>query len=114
MEHQIAEIKGEFAFDVVPTRHYQGNSAHQQTSLLAYNLVRNFQIDTQNLNPRTKTTKRTNLWEFESLKTIRFELISAGARILNLASGKVLRINHNIIREKSFDQIIKGLDKIAA
>lgn len=114
MEHQIAEIKGEFAFDVVPTRHYQGNSAHQQTSLLAYNLVRNFQIDTQNLNPRTKTTKRTNLWEFESLKTIRFELINAGARILSLATGKALRINHNIAREKSYSQIIDSLDNLAA
>jgi len=39
MEHQIAEIKGEFGFDVVPTRDYQGNSAHQMISLMAYNLV---------------------------------------------------------------------------
>jgi len=34
MEHQIAEIKGEFAFDVVSTRDYQGNSAHQLISVL--------------------------------------------------------------------------------
>lgn len=114
MEHQIAEIKGEFAFDVVPTRHYQGNSAHQQTSILAYNLVRNFQIDTKDLPERTKTTKRTNLWKFESLKTIRFELIQAGARILNLATGRALRINHNIAREKSYNQVIHKLETLAA
>lgn len=114
MEHQIAEIKGEFAFDVVPTRHYQGNSAHQQISLLAYNLVRNFQIDTGPLQDRPRNTSRTNLWEFESLKTIRFETINAAARILNLAAGKVLRINHNIAREKSYSQIIDSLDNLAA
>jgi hypothetical protein len=114
MEHQIAEIKGEFGFDVVPTRHYQGNSAHQQTSLLAYNLVRNFQIDTQDLKPRKKTAKRTNVWGFESLKTIRFELINAGARILNLATGRALRINHSVAREKSYSKIIDSLDNLAA
>ena len=45
MEHQIAELKGEFGFDAIPTHHYQGNSAYQHLSALAYNLVRNFQID---------------------------------------------------------------------
>lgn len=30
MEHDIAELKGEFGFDVIPCRDYQGNGAHQQ------------------------------------------------------------------------------------
>jgi hypothetical protein len=114
MEHQIADLKGEFGFDVVPTRHYQGNGAHQQMSLLAYNLVRNMQIDTQQLNVRVKTAKRTNLWEFQSLRTIRFETINAAARILNLASGKVLRINQNIARERNFKQITSALERLSA
>ena len=42
----FAELKGEFALDVVPTKHYGANSAWQQLSVLAYNLARSFQLDT--------------------------------------------------------------------
>jgi len=105
MEHQIGELKGEFAFDVVPTKSYQGNSAHQNISLLAYNLVRNFQIDSQIAEKRKKTAKRTNVLSFQSLKTLRFEMISAAGRILNTSGGKVLRINQNLQRENLYQKI---------
>src|ERR671918_124154 len=45
-EKTLAELKGEFALDVVPTNHYGANSAWQQLSVLAHNLVRSFQLDT--------------------------------------------------------------------
>src|SRR4029453_19065123 len=45
-EKTIAELKGEFALDVVPTRHYGANCAWQQLSILAHNLIRSFQLDT--------------------------------------------------------------------
>jgi len=114
MEHQIAEIKGEFAFDVVPTRHYQGNGAHQQISLLAYNLVRNFQIDTGIAKKRARTRSRTNIFEFDSLKTIRFEWINTAGRILNTAGAKILRINQNIARQGRFQRVTDALDQLAA
>lgn len=114
MEHQLAEIKGEFAFDVIPTRHYQGNSAHQQISVLAYNLVRNFQIDTELAKDRPATTKRTNIFEFESLKTIRFELVAAAGRILNVAGTKILRLNQNIARQERYQGVTDALDRLAA
>src|SRR2546428_297298 len=41
-EKTIAELKGEVALDVVPTRHYGANCAWQQLSILAYNLGRRF------------------------------------------------------------------------
>ena len=59
----------------------QGNSAHQQISLLAHNLVLNFQIETDLLDERT--AKRAHIFFFSSLKTIKFELIQAAGRILN-------------------------------
>ncbi len=114
MEHQLAEIKGEFGFDVIPTRHYQGNSAHQQISALAYNLVRNFQIDTELAQARTATAKRTNLFEFESLKTIRFELVAAAGRILNVAGAKILRLNQNGARQGRYQHVTEALDRLAA
>lgn len=114
MEAHIAELKGEFAFDVIPTRHYQGNSAHQQISLLAYNLVKNFQIDTESAQARPKTCRRTSLFEFNSLKTIRFELIHAAGRILNTAHGRILRVTHNAARKNRYEDIESALDKLKA
>jgi len=43
-EKTLAELKGEFALDVVPTNHYGANSAWQQVSILAHNLMRSFQL----------------------------------------------------------------------
>jgi hypothetical protein len=114
MEHQIAEIKGEFAFDVVPTRDYRGNSAHQLISVLAYNLVRNFQIDTAIAKKRTTSLKRTNIFEFVSLKTIRFELVAAAGRILNVAGAKILRLNQNIARQEVYQGVANAMDRLAA
>jgi hypothetical protein len=114
MEHQLGEIKGEFAFDVVPTRDYQANSAHQQISVLAYNLVRNFQIDTGIAEERKATASRTNIFEFESLKSIRFEFIAAAGRIVNVAGSKILRLNQNIARQKRYRDVDEALSKLAA
>jgi Transposase DDE domain group 1 len=38
-EKTLAELKGEFALDVVPTNHYGANSAWQQLSILAHNIA---------------------------------------------------------------------------
>jgi len=43
-EKTFAELKGEFALDVVPTNHYGANSAWLQLCILAHNLMRSFQL----------------------------------------------------------------------
>lgn len=110
MEHDIAEIKGEFGFDVIPCRDYQGNGAHQQISALAYNLVRNFQLDVMNPASRPKTSSRTNLFEFASLKSLRFEMITAAGRLLNVSGRQVLRLSQSTMRRKYFEKVQSGLD----
>ena len=114
MEHHIAEIKGEFAFDSIPTKHYQGNSAYQQISALAYNLVRNFQIDTLIATERKPTASRTNVFSFDSLKTLRFEWIAVAGRLITLATGKTLRLNQCDVREKIYTNISAALNELAA
>jgi hypothetical protein len=109
MEHQIAEIKGEFGFDAIPTRHYQGNSAYQLISALAYNLVRNFQIDSGIAESRDRTGSRTGLFSFDSLKTLRFEWIAVAGRVVNASGAKVLRLCQNVRRERVFEQIASRL-----
>lgn len=114
IEHQIAELKNEFGFDAIPTNHYQGNSAYQQMSLLAYNLTRNFQIDCKLADHRKKTMSRTNIFSFQSLKTIRFEMITVAGRILNLSKGKTLRIGQNFSRRQKYEEILENLAILAA
>lgn len=114
MEHQIAELKGEFGFDAIPTHHYQGNSAYQLVSALAYNLVRNFQIDTKLAQARPRTSKRTNLFAFSSLATLRFEWIAAAGRIVNHSGARVLKLCNNARRRERFEHIAYNLDRLAA
>lgn len=111
MEHDLAEIKGEFGFDVIPCRDYQGNGAHQQISTLAYNLVRNFQMEVMLPKDRPRSSSRTNIFEFVSLKTIRFEMITAAGRLLNVSGIKTLRLSQSTMRRKLFEKVGSGLDQ---
>jgi hypothetical protein len=65
------ELKGEFALDVVPTRHDGANSAWQQLSVLAHHLIRSFELDTlAGLKPRSR--KRTDAYRIRGMRTLRF------------------------------------------
>jgi hypothetical protein len=114
MEHQIAELKGEFGFDAIPTHHYQGNSAYQLISALAYNLVRNFQVDTSLAQSRPRTASRTNIFSFSSLATLRFEWIAAAGRIVNRSGSQILKLSSNARRRERFENIAHNLDRLAA
>src|SRR5919109_3003627 len=93
-EKTIAELKGEFALDVVPTRHYGGNCAWQQLSILAYNVARSFQLDTI-ATPRRRSRKRTYAYVLRSMRTLRFLLITRAGRLTRIGGRHVLRIAQN-------------------
>lgn len=91
-EKTFAELKGEWAFDVVPTRHYGANSAWQQISILGHNLLRSFQIQTT-ATQKPRSRKRTFRFLLKSLKTLRFKLIHQPARLLRPQGYAVLRFS---------------------
>jgi hypothetical protein len=91
-EKTFAELKGEWALDVVPTHHYGANSAWQQISILGHNLLRNFQLQTLAI-PKPRSRKRTFRFFLQSLKTIRFKLIHQQARIVKPQGYSVLRFS---------------------
>ena len=93
-EKTIAELKGEFALDVVPTRHYGGNSAWQQLSVLAHNLIRSFQLDTL-APPKPRSRKRTYTYLIRSMRTLRFLLVTRAGRLTRIGGRHVLRLAHN-------------------
>jgi hypothetical protein len=91
-EKTFAELKGEWALDVVPTHHYGANSAWQQISILGHNLLRNFQLHTL-ATPKPRSRKRTYGFFLQSLKTIRFKLIHQPARLVKPQGYSVLRFS---------------------
>ncbi|MGH7418008.1 MAG: IS1380 family transposase, partial [Candidatus Rokuibacteriota bacterium] len=107
-EKTLGEVKGEFGFDVVPTRHYGANSAWQQLSVLAYNVLRTFQLDTL-ATPKPRSRKRTFRYRLHSLRTLRFRLIARAGRLVRLAGRPVLRLATNPATEALYAQIAHRL-----
>src|SRR6266702_791751 len=103
-EKTIAELKGEFALDVVPTRHYGANSAWQQLSVLAHNLIRSFQLDTLAV-PKPRSRKRTYAYLIRSMRTLRFLLVSRAGRLTRIGGRHVLRLSHNPATEALYASI---------
>ena len=107
-EKTFAELKGEFALDVVPTKHYAANSAWQQLSILAHNLIRSFQLDTL-AEPKPRSRKRTYAYLFRSMRTLRFLLIARAGRLTRLGGRNVLRLTKNPATETLYGQIAHRL-----
>jgi hypothetical protein len=103
-EKTIAELKGAFALDVVPTRHYGANSAWQQLSVLAHNLIRSFQLDTL-ATPKPRSRNRTYTYLIRSMRTLRFLLVTRARRLTRIGGRHVLRLSHNPATEALYASI---------
>jgi Transposase DDE domain group 1 len=108
-EKTIAELKGEFALAVVPTNHYGANSAWQQLSVLAHNLIRSFQLDT-GAEPKRRSRKRTYAFLFRSMRTLRFLVIARAGRVVRIGGRTRLRLADN----PSVQQLYERLDHALA
>jgi hypothetical protein len=108
-EKTFAELKGEFALDVVPTNHYGANSAWLQLSILAHNLMRSFQLHSTLATPKPRSLKRTYSYRIASMKTLRFLLINRAARLARISGRKVLRFSSNPATETLYDRVTDHL-----
>jgi hypothetical protein len=107
-EKTLAELKGEFALDVVPTNHYGANSAWQQLGVLGHNLLRSFQLHT--VAPRKpRSPKRTYAYTLQSMRTLRFVLIARAGRLARIAGRQVLRMTANPATEALYTRISHAL-----
>jgi hypothetical protein len=109
-EKTLAELKGEFALDVVPTNHYAANSAWQQLSVLAYNVSRGFQLATL-ATPKARTGKRTFRFLLRSMRTLRFLLVARAGRLARIHGRALLRLAANPAAERLYTQVA---DRLAA
>ena len=103
-EKTLAELRGEFALDVVPTNHYGANSAWQQISILAHNLCRGFQLDTiAPLKPRSN--KRTFSYLIRSVRTLRFLIIAKAGRLTRSRGRQTLKIPQNADTQRLYEDL---------
>jgi hypothetical protein len=107
-EKTLAELKGEFALDTVPTNHYGANSAWQQCSGLAHNLLRSFQLQTL-ATPKPRSRKRTYAYTLRSMRTLRFLLIARAGRLARIGGRQVLRMSQNPTTQTLYDRIAHAL-----
>jgi Transposase DDE domain group 1 len=70
-EKVYGELKSGFAFACVPTMRYAANSAWQLLSVLAFNLMRGFQLATT-AERRGATRRRRTRFRFETIHTLRY------------------------------------------
>ena len=93
-EKTFAELRSQFALDVVPTKSYAANSAWQQLNVLAHNLCRSFQLDTI---AETKgiSRKRTCTHLLHTIRTIRFRIINKAGRLVRVSGRNALRMATN-------------------
>lgn len=108
-EKTLAELRSEFALDVVPTNHYGANCAWQQLSILAHNLVRGFQLDTT-AQPKPRSRKRTYSYVLRSVRTLRFLVITRAGRLVRSRGGTtVLRLSRNAATEQLYEGFCDAL-----
>ncbi len=107
-EKTVAELKGEFALDVVPTNHYGANSAWQQLSILAYNVSRGFQLATLAA-PKPRSRKRTFAFVLRNMRTLRFLLIARAGRLTRIAGRNVLRLADSPATRQLYQHISERL-----
>jgi hypothetical protein len=111
-ERCYAELKGEYAYDAIPTNSYGANTAWQKLNVLAYNLMTSFQIDT--IAPaKPGTRRRTALFLLRSIRTIRFEWLNKAGRLINRSGRRILQVGAQRLARRRFEDLEAVLPKAA-
>ena len=93
-EQAYRELKHGFAFGSVPSLQYAANSAWQMLSVLAFNLMRGFQIAT-GLDRRRPLMRRRSVFAFQSIQTLRYEFLHRAGVLLRPDGRATLEIGNN-------------------
>jgi hypothetical protein len=99
-EAMFAEMKSQSQMGYVPSRKLFSNQTYFIASILAHNLTRELQMQVREPE-RTTTPKRSALWPFEKLATIRHKIIRQ-AGVLTKPNGKMtitFNVNNNLEAE---------------
>lgn len=111
-EGVFAELKTDSQLEYVPTRTLSGNQIYLLSAVLAHNLSRELQMETM-VKQRATTAKRTQLWAFERLDTLRRKLIQRAGRLTRPQGKLTLTLSANASVRNELLHYLTGLDKAA-
>jgi hypothetical protein len=93
-ERILGEVKTNTQLSYVPCRRRKANEAYMQCAVITHNLSREMQMRVQP-QERTTTAKRTVLWVFEELSTLRGRILQRAARFTWPQGRKTLTFSKN-------------------
>jgi hypothetical protein len=111
-EGMFGELKAHCQMDYIATKRLVGNQIYLQSAIFAHNLSRELQMITL---PRTRNTteKRSSLWQFHNLNTLRRNIIQRVGR-LTMPQGKLtLTMSANSQVRKEVLHYLERLDSAA-
>lgn len=111
-EKVYGELKHGFAFSSVPTMDYHANSAWQVLSVMAFNLMRGFQV-TAGIGRRRSNRKRRAIYRFETVQTLRFRYLQRAGLLLRPAGRTTLDVGCAPATRETFLQLERQLQKAA-
>jgi len=111
-EKAYAELKNGFAFDSVPSLRYAANSAWQLISVLAFNLMRGFQVSAA-AHRRPFAARRRPLFAFANIQTLRYEFLHQAGLLLHPDGRPTLEIGPSPAVKKRFLELEAQLPRAA-
>jgi hypothetical protein len=107
-EGLIGEAKAHVQRDYVPTRRLSANQIFTAAALMAHNLGRELQMATK---PRARVTSPTRpaLWAFETLRTLRHQLLLRAGRLTFPKGTFTLTMNANDAAQRDYASYLKAL-----
>ena len=93
-ENVFAELKSHGALGYVPCRRQAANQSYMLCSIMAHKLNRELQMRTWTRD-RSTTEKRSPLWIFEKIQTMRNALMCKAGRFTRPAGKPTLTLNAN-------------------
>jgi hypothetical protein len=108
-EGVLGELKSQCQMGHVPVRRRLGNQMYLLAGLFAHNLVRELQMATA-APCRGTTPRRTALWQFERLDTLRHTLLYRAGRLTRPCGVLTLTMNANAWLRKRFIEMREGLN----
>lgn len=111
-EGVFGELKSQAQMNYIPVRRLGGNQFYSLASILAHNLTREIQM-VACLKVRGTTEKRSPLWLFEELKTLRHLIIQRAGRLTTPKGKLTLTLNGNEAVQRDFFMFLDAFKKAA-
>jgi hypothetical protein len=112
-ENIIGEAKDDMHLDYIPMRTLIGNQLFCTASVLAHNLGRELQMQAYERD-RGTTEKRSSLWVFEKMNTLRRNLIQRAGRLTRPRGKLTLTLSANRASKDGIEHFLSSLDKNVA